>query len=107
MLGPYIVEKTEDSLDLVVEIPEVTGLFGSLLSKSVICRFNGYWPKPEELHAWIYQNWTQNCDIFLCAKGFFVVQFDTAEDYSLATTEGPWFLGRAGLFINPWFPGLM
>ena len=36
-------------------------------------------------------------------KGFFVVQFDSQEDYQKMLTQGPWFWGRVGLFITPWF----
>lgn len=54
--GSYIVEKTENIPELAVEIPEVTGLFDALQTKAVICQFNGFWPKLEELHAWIHQN---------------------------------------------------
>ena len=37
-------------------------------------------------------------------KGFFMVQFDNIEDYSSVTNDGPWFWGRAGLFVTSWFP---
>ena len=40
----------------------------------------------------------------LCSKGFFVVQFESHEYYQNIFTRGPWFWGRAGLFITPWFP---
>lgn len=96
--GPYIVEKTEHILDLAVEIPEVTGLFDVLQARAVICRFNGYWPKPKELHAWIHQNWSQNCNIYLCVQKVF-------SWCNFTIQKGPWFSGRAGLVISPWVPG--
>lgn len=37
------------------------------------------------------------------AKGFFVFQFDKQEDMEYIINESPWFGGRAGLFIAPWF----
>jgi len=52
----YIVEKMEKSPDLSIEIPEVSDLFNILQTKAIICRFNGYWPKSEELSEWIYLN---------------------------------------------------
>lgn len=33
-----------------------------------------------------------------------MVQFDNQKDYSHVINEGPWFWGRAGLFVTPWFP---
>lgn len=54
--GPYIVEKKEKFPELAIEIPEVNGLFNLLQQNAIICHFNGYWPKSEELNAWIYLN---------------------------------------------------
>lgn len=34
-----------------------------------------------------------------------MVQFDNIENYCFANNEGPWFWGRAGLFVTSWFPG--
>jgi len=102
--SPYIVEKLESTPVLEIKNEQVKGLFRSLQAKAVICRFNGFWPKSHDLHAWIYQNWTSNCQILLCSKGFFIVQFDSLDEYQKVLLQGPWFWGRAGLFITPWFP---
>jgi len=102
--SPYIVEKLESTPVLEIKNEQVKGLFNTLQAKAVICRFNGFWPKSHDLHDWIYQNWTTNCQLLLCSKGFFVVQFESMEDYQKVTMQGPWFWGRAGLFITPWFP---
>lgn len=67
------MEKKEKNLELAIEIPEVNALLNTLQENAIIFRFNGYWPKFEELNAWIYQNGTKDCDIYLFAKGFFVV----------------------------------
>lgn len=32
-----------------------------------------------------------------------MVQFDNLEDLDFVLNEGPWFWGRMGLFITPWF----
>jgi len=102
--SPYIVEKLESTPILEIKNDQVKGLFRSLQAEAVICRFNGFWPKSQDLHAWIYQNWTTNCQILLCSKGFFIVLFDSPEEYQKVFMQGPWFWGRAGLFTTPWFP---
>ena len=75
----------------------------SFKSKAFICRFNGLWPQSEDLHQWIYSSWTKNCEIILCSKAFFAVQFYSQEDYKIIFQEGTWFQGRVGIFITPWF----
>ena len=100
----YIVDKLDDIPSLEVKNKEVTQLFSTLQTHALICRFNGFWPRSYDLHNWIYTNWTTNCQILLCSKGFFVVQFDSQEDYQKIIEQGPWFWGRAGLFLTPWFP---
>jgi len=101
---PYIVEKLDEIPSLEVKNPEVKKLFSTLQTHALICRFNGYWPRSYDLHNWIYTNWTIDCQILLCSKGFFVVQFEKQEECQKVITQGPWFWGRAGLFITPWFP---
>ena len=98
---PYIVEKPDDIPSLEVKNQEVTKLFSILQTHALICRFNGFWPSSYDLHNWIYTNWTTNCQILLCSKGFFVVQFESQEDYQKIIEQGPWFWGRAGLFLTP------
>ena len=71
--SPYIVEKLESTPVLEIKNEQVKGIFSSLQAEAVICRFNGFWPKSHDLHAWIFQNWTTNCHILLCSKGFFIV----------------------------------
>lgn len=102
--GPYIVEQTAQNPAITISAPEVNEIQQDYLSKAVICRFNGFWPKPKALRQWIYSIWTVNCDIHLCSKGFFIVKFDTVNDKEYALYEGPWFWGNAGLFLTPWFP---
>ena len=98
------VGKLESTPVLEIKNEQVKGLFSSLQAEAVICRFNGFWPKSHDIHAWIFQNWTTNCQILLCSKGFFIVQFDSPDEYQKVLLQGPWFWGRAGLFITPWFP---
>lgn len=101
--GPYIVDQKLESPMLQVTMPEVTELHSDLIKTAVICRFNGLWPKSDALHQWIYSNWTPDCDIHLCSKGFFIVSFHTEEERDSIIIEGPWFWGNAGLFVTPWF----
>jgi len=102
--GPYIVEKLDDIPALEVKNTEVKNLFNTLQTHALVCRFNGYWPRSFDLHNWISSNWTKSCQVLLCSKGFFVVQLESQEDYQKILMQGPWFWGRAGLFITPWFP---
>ena len=44
-----------------------------------------------------------DCEIHLCSKGFFIVNFSSSEDKDTILKEGPWFWGSTGLFITPWF----
>jgi len=102
--SPYIVEKLDTIPSLEVKNSQVKKLFSQLQTHAIICRFNGYWPRSFDLHEWVYTNWTVKCQLLLCSKGFFVVQFELLEDYQKVFEQGPWFWGRAGLFITPWFP---
>lgn len=69
----------------------------------IICRFNGLWPCTTDLYQWVHSNWTNNCKVLFCSKGFFIVVFVCDEDYQKVLTEGPWFWDLAGLFLTPWF----
>jgi len=99
------VEQKSQIPALTVSLPEVNELYSDFYTKAVICRFNGFWPKSDALHQWIFSTWTPNCQIHLCSKGYFIVRFGTVKDKEYAFNEGPWFWGNAGLFMIPWFPG--
>lgn len=101
--GPHIVEQKLEYAMLKVTIPEVTALHSDFSKHAVICRFNGFWPKSDALHQWIYSRWTPECNIYLCSKGFFIVHFHTEEERDSIINEEPWFWGNAGLFVTPWF----
>jgi hypothetical protein len=77
-------------------------------SMSLVCRFNGFWPKLVDLNNWISATWIpimqQQAFIHPCAKGFFIVEFDIQEDRDLIFNSGPWFWGNSGLFMKPWSP---
>ena len=80
----------------------------ALSDRALICRFNGYWPKMVDLHAWLDACWKpllqQTFSIYPCARGFFVIDFDNQEDKSTIVEVGPWFWGSSGLFMQPWNP---
>lgn len=101
---PYIVEQIDQVQTMGVNVPQVSKWFSILQSQAIICRFNGFWPKAKDLHHWICTSWTSNCEIHLCSRGVFVVQFANLQDVQFALNEGPWFWGSADRFITPWFP---
>lgn len=102
--GSYIMYQME--LSSIYGGQKLRGIFPifALESKTIICGFNGLWPKPESLFQWMFTSWTPKYDIYLCSKGFFIVQSDSKKYLDFIHNEGPWFWGRAGLFITPWFP---
>lgn len=55
------------------------------------------------LFQWIFSTWTPNFDIYLFSKGFFIVEFETQKDLDFVVNEGPWFWGKAEIFISPRF----
>jgi hypothetical protein len=77
-------------------------------SVSLVCRFNGFWPKLVDLNSWISATWIpimqQQAFIHPCAKGFFIVEFDIEEDRDLILNSGLWFWGNSGLCMKPWTP---
>ena len=92
-----------------IQMPKEALEFASELSKtSLVCRFNGFWTSLADLRLWISSSWSPLTDGEVvscpCAKGFFVVIFDSAEDRLMVSSSGPWFWGRAGLSMKPWTP---
>jgi hypothetical protein len=61
-------------------------------SVSLVCRFNGFWPKLVDLNSWISTTWIpimqQQAFIHPCAKGFFIVEFNIEEDRDLILNSG-------------------
>ena len=75
------MEQAEQSPCVELQDPTIQDLHGMYSKKSIIYRFNGLWPKTKLLYQWIHNNWTKDCDISLCSKGFFIVLFDNLADY--------------------------
>jgi len=98
------VNKLEETPSIEIMHPTVDEQTQKFAEHAIICRFNGLWPRIADLYQWIHSNWTNNCKVLLCSKGFFIAVFVLEEDYQRALTVGPWFWGSAGLFLTPWFP---
>ena len=80
----------------------------SLSDRTLVCRFNGYWPKLTDLHSWLDACWKpllqQTFSIYPCARGFFVINFDNQEDRSTIVEVWPWFWSSLGLLMQHWSP---
>ena len=85
----YIMEQSTQPLCVEMVTPIIKELYEAYSKRAIICRFNGFWPKTEQLHQWIHQNWSTSIEVSLCAKGFFVVYFQKLEDYRLVNENGP------------------
>lgn len=99
----YIVEKWQEVPLVEISGLQVTNFYSIFKSGVIMCRFNGCWP-PSELYQWIHLTWTNNYELSLYSKGFFIVLFYNIADYQKVFEEGPRFWDRAGPFITPWFP---
>ncbi len=89
--GPYIVGQKSENPTLTIAMSEVRNLYTDLYSNLVICRFNGFWPKSDVLHQWIYEAWSPDCEIYLCPKGFFIVRFRIEQEREYILNKGPLF----------------
>lgn len=67
-LVEYIVEKSTQSPYIELEDTIILKLYEPYTTRAIICRFNGLWPKTEHLNEWVYQNWSLDVEITLCAK---------------------------------------
>jgi len=94
----------EETPAIEINHPSLDDQYQTFAETALICRFNGLWPRTADLYQWIHSNWTNNCKVFFCSKGFFIVVIAFNEDYQKALKGGPWFWGSAGLFLSPWFP---
>jgi len=101
---PFLVDKLEEVPSVEISVPDLVDNTQKFAETTIICRFNGLWPRSKDLYDWINDNWTHRCKVYFCEKGYFIVLFDNPEHYEKALEEGPWFMGSAGLFLTPWFP---
>jgi hypothetical protein len=100
----FIVEQSAEPPTTEVEDPHVYGCAFIYQEKSLICRFNGLWPSTPALREWINKTWASDHELFLCSKGFFIVNFSTEAERQRVLEKGPWFWGRSGLSMQRWFP---
>ena len=72
---------------------------------ALICRFNGFWPRMIALHNWISEVWkpliSDEINIYPCAKGFFILNFENSESRHFILDFGPWFWENSYLFMKP------
>ena len=85
----FLVDKSEDIPSISLSHSGVENRFQIFSESALICRFNGLWPRIADLYQWVHSSWTKKCKIFLCSKGFFLVVFDSNEDYQKALMGGP------------------
>lgn len=52
----YIVEKTKLTPCMEMVNSTIGGIFSTYSSQAIVCRFNGLWPKIEQLYRWIHSN---------------------------------------------------
>ena len=92
------IQVVQDSLDEALKFSE----------SALICRFNGFWPQVIALHNWISEVWkpiiSDEINIYPCARGFFIVDFENPESRQCILDSGPWFWEKSGLFMKPWNP---
>lgn len=86
----YIVDRADQTPQLELTNPYIVGIHDTYPTRGIIYRFNGLWPKTADLFKWIFSNWTNDCEIFLCSRGFFMVLFKCQEDYQGLFYLGPW-----------------
>lgn len=85
--NPYIVEQLNYTPELNIDTLEIDEHCATIESQVIICRFNYFLPKLIELFHWIFTNWTIHCEIHLCSKGFFIVNFPTSDARDIILQE--------------------
>jgi len=75
---------------------------------AIISKFMGIWPKEFDILWWIQLKWNPKApiNIFLGAKGFFTVIFDSLEDWKKFLDNKPYLMSSVGLFMRHWKPYL-
>ena len=93
-----IVQVVQASLDEALKFSE----------SALICLFIGFLPQLTALHNLISKVWkpviSDEIDIYPCARGFFIVDFENPESRQRILDSGPWFWEKSGLFMKPWNP---
>lgn len=81
---------------LAIQMPQEALVHARHYSKhALVCSFNGFWPSISDLISWISTEWNPLLDGEViacpCAKGFFVVVFESTSDIDKVFNSGPWF----------------
>ena len=78
-----------------------------LSSSANIFHFKGFWPSLSYLHAWIGRVWepfiSSITQIFLVARGFFIVQFDSTDEINAILHRGFSWGEKFPLMAKPWY----
>jgi len=92
------VQVVHDSLDKAFNFSE----------SALLCEFNGFWPWLKALHNWISEVWKlvifYESNIYPCARGFFIVDFENPKSRQCILDSSPWFWENSGLFMKPLNP---
>lgn len=99
-LKPIKVSLDPDSVEDIFNMVE------DLTSHVAIFRFWCFWPSLADLNGWISKNWVplidNNIHIFPCAKGFFIVKFESTSDRKIILHNSFSLQGRYTLMAKPW-----
>lgn len=87
----HIVEQQKCVPELTIDTSEIEEHRSTFESQAIIWIFNYFWPKPMALFHSIFTNWTMDCEIHLCSKGFFIVKFPSSEARDIVLRDGQWF----------------
>ena len=80
----------------------------NLTESGLIVHFTGLCPSLKGVEDWVKPNWIplvkQGLIIYFMGKGFFVFMFENGEGRSLIFSNGPYFMGPQGIYLNKWSP---
>lgn len=75
---------------------------------ALVGQFTGLWPSPKATESCVARNWTplikSRVTLYFLGKGFFLFEFSEKEDKNLIFRNGPYFMGRQGLYLNKCTP---
>lgn len=74
-------------------IAETCRLAVNLADRGLIGKFNGLWPSPKSVEAWVQRNWMllilEGIKSHFVGKGFYVFVFESFEDKDLIFRNDP------------------
>lgn len=86
---------------------EISTYVDDFSSTAAIFQFKGFWPSLFDLHAWITcvsePLISEITQIYLVARGFFIVKFDTTEDRNTILRSGFSWGEKFPLMAKPWY----